>query len=72
MIISEHLDHLDETAGLDNALIWQREQAWAEFEAWERSEGKDDELTLDELLGAMDATVKSHQVTSHKRKRHKS
>jgi hypothetical protein len=50
MIISEHLDAADASAELDDAMRWQREQAWAAFERWEG--GQAAEVSLDDLRRA--------------------
>jgi hypothetical protein len=50
MIISEHFDAADASAELDEAMRWQRDQAWAAFARWE--EGNAAEVGLDELRRA--------------------
>jgi hypothetical protein len=50
MIISEHLDAAEAAAELGAALRWQRDQAWAALDHWERGGGE--ELSLQDIQGA--------------------
>jgi hypothetical protein len=60
MIISEHLEGAEAAAELDAAARWQREQAWAALEGWERDPSEPQ--SIDQLR-------KAHQEAMRKPRR---